>query len=109
MKPLSFELIFHAATENQDKICYLEVDSKCNTNLQQLTLAVSTSGEQKLSGLEEAINGSWTGHKEVVSEGLKETEKCYSKLEERRFITISSRMFNKRLNYGNMENRKCTS
>lgn len=58
IKPLSFELIFHVVTEKKNIIWYLELDCICNTNLKQLTLALDSSGEQELSGLEESVNRS---------------------------------------------------
>lgn len=44
-------------------------------NLKQLALALESSGEHELSGLEEAVKRSKVRLKETVSEGLKEIEK----------------------------------
>lgn len=44
-------------------------------NLKQLALALESSGEHELSGLEEAVKRSKVHLKETVSEGLKEIEK----------------------------------
>lgn len=38
-------------------------------------LWVLTSGQQKLSDLEETVNRSWTSFKEVISRGLKKIDK----------------------------------
>lgn len=52
------------------------------------------------------LNESWTGFKEVVSEGLKKIEKyAYLKLEERRIISHSGRMLSKTFKCGNTESR----
>lgn len=44
-------------------------------NLKQLALALESSGEHELSGLEEAVKRSKVHLKETLSEGLKEIEK----------------------------------
>ena len=56
--PLSFELIFCGTTENQKIIWYLELGYIFNTNLKQLVLALESSGEHELSGLEETVKRS---------------------------------------------------